>query len=544
MDQIVYLELFITIVIKVIATDGKLNVLFIVADDLRPSLGCYGVTPLVTPNIDYLASQSVVFNRTYAQQALCGPSRASFLTSRRPNSTHVFDQSTYWRTEGGNFTTLPQHFKNNGYQTFSVGKIFHPGKASGRTDDYPYSWSVPPYHPSTDKYKMAKVCPGPDGKKYMNLVCPVDVSTMPEKTLPDLQSTQHALEIIGNMSSGNSPFFLAVGYQKPHIPLKYPKHYLDLYPLKDIHLAPDPTLPPKLPSVAWNPWADIRERDDVKQLNISFPYGPLPTNYQLLVRQSYYAATSYIDDQIGQLLNGLVKYNMTSNTMIIFIGDHGWSLGEHQEWAKYSNFEVALRVPLIIFVPGLTNRGSNSHRKSLHDWNTNELYSKNFKASNSLVELVDIFPTLAELCGIEVPSQCPENNSNVLLCSEGLSLVPLIKQISLNNQHTNFTWKSAIFSQYPRPSDIPQENSDQPKLKQIRIMGYTIRTELYRYTEWVGFDPIKLQTDWTDIHAKELYIHSVDPQEDNNVAGLPANQKTVHELSAMLHQGWRHALPN
>ncbi|CAC5423258.1 IDS [Mytilus coruscus] len=144
------------LLVLVTISEGNLNVLLIVADDLRPSLGCYGYEPLITPNIDLLASQSVVFNRTYAQQAICGPSRASFLTSRRPNTTHVYDQHTYWRKRGGNFTTLPQHFKNNGYVTFSVGKIFHPGAASGKTDDYPYSWSFPPYHPSTQQYKMAK----------------------------------------------------------------------------------------------------------------------------------------------------------------------------------------------------------------------------------------------------------------------------------------------------------------------------------------------------------------------------------------------------
>lgn len=539
-----YLKLLL-LLFTIVSSEGRLNVLFIVADDLRPSLGCYDASSMVTPNIDYLASQSVVFNRAYAQQAICGPSRASFLTSRRPNTTHVFDQHTYWRRKGGNFTTLPQHFKNNGYLTYSVGKIFHPG-ASGKDDDYPYSWSVPPYHPSTQKYKMSKVCPGDDGKTYMNIVCPVDVSAMPEKTLPDLQTTQHALEIMRNLSLFQQrPFFLAVGYHKPHIPLKYPKEYLDLYPLEDVHLAPDPTLPHKLPTVAWNPWADLRERDDVKRLNVSFPYGPLPVHYQLLVRQSYYAATTYMDDQVGQLLHGLNKYNLTSNTMIVFLGDHGWSLGEHQEWSKYSNFEVALRVPLIIYVPGLRNNRINSHRKTMYNRNTSNKYrhNENYSVTNSMVELVDIFPTLAELSGIEVPKLCPCNSSKVMLCTEGSSLVPLIKRFSFNNGNKHVKWKSAVFSQFPRPSDLPQENSDQPRLRDIRIMGYTIRTELYRYTEWVGFDPITLQTNWSDLHARELYVHTTDPSEDNNVADLPHYKQTVTQLSAMLHEGWRNALP-
>ncbi|XP_052089496.1 iduronate 2-sulfatase-like [Mytilus californianus] len=531
------------LLVLVTISEGKLNVLLIVADDLRPSLGCYGYEPLITPNIDLLASQSVVFNRTYAQQAICGPSRASFLTSRRPNTTHVYDQHTYWRKKGGNFTTLPQHFKNNGYVTFSVGKIFHPGAASGKTDDYPYSWSFPPYHPSTQKYKMAKVCPGPDGKLYMNIVCPVDVTAMPEKTLPDLQSTQHALQIMQNVSRfSGQPFFLAVGYHKPHIPLKYPKEYLNLYPLDKVHLAPDPSLPPKLPLVAWNPWADLRERDDVKMLHVSFPYGPLPKHYQLLVRQSYYAATSYMDDQVGQLLKGLEKYNLSSNTVIVFMGDHGWSLGEHQEWSKYSNFEVATRVPLIVYVPGLTNKGQNLHRKFIFD--RNFINKDNYRVTNALVELVDVFPTISELSGIKVPELCPDNDSDIELCTEGTSFLPLIKDTVFNNGASDLKWKSAAFSQYPRPSDLPQENSDQPKLKDIKIMGYTMRTDKYRYTEWVGFDPLTLKTNWTDLHARELYVHDIDPDEDNNVAGLWDYIDVVADLSDKLLKGWRKALPN
>ncbi|CAC5423260.1 IDS [Mytilus coruscus] len=183
------------------------------------------------------------------------------------------------------------------YKMAKVGTTHHP------STQYKMAKVSPNHYPSTQQYKMAKVCPGPDGKLYMNIVCPVDVTAMPEKTLPDLQSTQHALQIMQNVSRFPvQPFFLAVGYHKPHIPLKYPKEYLNLYPLDKIHLAPDPSLPPKLPLVAWNPWANLRERDDVKMLNVSFPYGPLPKHYQLLVRQSYYAATSYMDDQVGQLL--------------------------------------------------------------------------------------------------------------------------------------------------------------------------------------------------------------------------------------------------
>ena len=232
------------------------------------------------------------------------------------------------------------------------------------------------------------------------------------------------------------------------------------------------------------------------------------------------------------------------NSSVCFLG---WSLGEHQEWSKYSNFEVALQVPLIIHVPGLRNNRINSHRKAMYDRknNNSKMYrhNENYSATNSMVELVDIFPTLAELSGIEVPKLCPCNSSKVMLCTEGSSLVPLIKCLSFNNGNKHVKWKSAVFSQFPRPSDLPQENSDQPRLRDIRIMGYTMRTELYRYTEWVGFDPITLQTNWSDLHARELYVHTTDPSEDNNVADLPHYKQTVTQLSATLHQGWRNALP-
>ncbi|KAJ8298059.1 hypothetical protein KUTeg_024590 [Tegillarca granosa] len=610
-------EIFLILIILCICVtsskNSKPNILMIIVDDLRPSLGCYGNSLMHTPNIDQLASKSVVFNRTYVQQALCGPSRTSFLTSRRPDTTRLYDVHSYWRKSAGNFTTLPQHFKENGYHTVSVGKVFHPGISSGHTDDYPYSWSVPPYHPSTEQYRRSKVCVGADGKKCQNVVCPVDVSTQPEGTLPDIQSTQYASDFLKNMSTNqNKPFFLAVGYHKPHIPLKYPKEYQSLYPLSRMKLAPDPTFPKRLPLVAWNPWADIRERDDVKMLNVSFPFGPLPKDFQLLMRQSYYAATSYMDDLIGYLLASLDTYGFSKNTIIIFVGDHGWSLGEHQEWSKYSNFEVSVRVPLMFYVPGLTNkhrsdepvfkhhhlklpqtvksfnkqlvntnkipsdvnfqRGNNSfishvskgnnsvtgtpsHYPKAKDMFYSETHAsgniyrtfdkrikndfeKDLKITNSLVELVDIFPTISELAGLQVPHMCPENSSKTVLCTEGLSLVPVIKQVvfdsSTENRKNKFlkinevSWKKAAFSQYPRPSDVPQENSDQPKLKDIKIMGYSMRTGQYRYTEWVSFDPFTFRMNWSEIHGRELYLHHFDQFEDHNDGEMPCLTETKY----------------
>ncbi|XP_006814432.1 iduronate 2-sulfatase-like [Saccoglossus kowalevskii] len=575
---------------------SKLNVLFIVVDDLRPALGCYdNVTQYFTPNIDQLAANSIKFTNAHVQQALCAPSRASFLTGRRPDTTRIYDLNSYWRSLGGNFTTLPQHFKENGYYAASVGKVFHPGISSNYTDDYPYSWSVPAFHPSTQKYKMKKVCPGPDGNLHMNLICPVDVKTQPEASLPDIQSTEYAIELLRNISQqqqqqtkGSQPFFLAVGYHKPHIPLKYPKEFRDLYPLSSIKAPTNPDYPKKLPHVAWDPWTDVRRRDDIKALNVSFPYGPMPKHYQLLIRQSYYASTTYVDNLVGYLLSSLEKYGFAENTVITFVGDHGWALGEHQEWAKYSNFDVATRVPLLMYIPGVTDKKDQGHQKFPHinilkqlrsaklDNNTTQETRRNrysnaegsetediniFKSKttvtmfdhsdlksgrlvcNNHVELVDIFPTLTDICGITMPPLCPKNPTEVRLCTEGISLSPLIEQISTNDTLADFKWKKAVFTQYPRPSDEPQENSDSPILKDITIMGYSMVTDKYRYTEWIGFNNVQCQGNWDDVHARELYKLRSDKMENNNVANDAQYKELTQKLANLLRKGWRHALP-
>ncbi|XP_046377275.2 iduronate 2-sulfatase-like [Haliotis rufescens] len=589
MNKLLRADIFV-VILSIISNSAyaglsKPNVLFIAVDDLRPSLGCYGNSLMVTPNIDNLASKSVLFNNTFVQQALCGPSRTSFLTSRRPDTTRLYDFYSYWRKAAGNFTTLPQHFKQNGYFTQSVGKVFHPGVSSGHTDDYPYSWSVPAYHPPTQAYKMAKVCPGPKGNVYMDIVCPVTVKDQPGGSLPDIQSREFAVNFLKNMSANHSqPFFLAVGFHKPHIPLKYPKEYRDLYPLNKIQLARHHTFPLRLPLVAWNPWTDLRERDDIQSLNLSFPFGPVTEEYQLLMRQSYYAATSYMDSQVGLLLEALHTHGFSNNTIVVLVGDHGWSLGEHQEWSKYSTFEVSVRVPLIIHVPGLTDKDTDTdttfqYQDPLKQVHNNENYNRSnlvqtqrkkidsqkknyvkeyyvirskdfsqqkYKVSNDLIELVDLFPTISELAGLEVPSTCPPNPFKIDLCTEGASAAKIIHNIShtdSSRQKTQLTWKSAVFSQYPRPSVEPQENSDKPHLKDIRIMGYTMRTQQYRYTEWVQFDPGTFHMNWSRVYGTELYLRDSDPDEAENMAYFPSYAELRSSLSRVLHEGWRSVLP-
>ncbi|XP_068008293.1 iduronate 2-sulfatase isoform X1 [Melanerpes formicivorus] len=506
--------------------DG-MNVLFIIVDDLRPVLGCYRDKLVKSPNIDQLASQSVVFTNAYAQQAVCAPSRVSFLTGRRPDTTRLYDFYSYWRVHAGNYSTMPQYFKENGYVTLSVGKVFHPGVSSNYSDDYPYSWSVPPFHPSTEKYENDKTCRGKDGKLYANLVCPVDVSEMPSGTLPDIQSTEEAIRLLNVMKAKHQKFFLAVGYHKPHIPLRYPQEFLKLYPLENITLAPDPWVPEKLPSVAYNPWTDIRQRDDVQALNVSFPYGPLPDDFQRRIRQSYYAAVSYLDVQVGLLLNALDDVGLSNSTIVVFTADHGWSLGEHGEWAKYSNFDVATRVPLMFYVPGMTTSSASQGERVFPYLDPFSHVSGLVpqRQSKKVVELVSLFSTLAELAGLQVPPVCPETSFHVALCTEGTSIVWYLnasenaeeEKDECGDSYRCFNEETVAFSQYPRPADTPQWNSDKPKLKDIRIMGYSMRTVDYRYTVWVQFNPNNFSANFEDVHAGELYMVETDPNQDHNI---------------------------
>ncbi|XP_017278589.2 iduronate 2-sulfatase isoform X1 [Kryptolebias marmoratus] len=510
-----FLLLLLTLTVASVPWTERKNVLFIIADDLRTSLGCYGDTVAKSPNVDQLASKSQVFLNAHAQQAVCAPSRTSMLTSRRPDTTRLYDFNSYWRVHSGNYTTLPQHFKSKGYTTMSVGKVFHPGIASNHTDDYPYSWSVPAYHPASFKFEKQKVCKGDDGELHANLLCAVNVSEQPAGTLPDLESADEAVTLLKSRAADGAPFFLAVGFHKPHIPFRIPQEYLSLYPLEDMSLAPDPDVPKLLPPVAYNPWTDVRKREDVQKLNISFPYGPIPKDFQLRIRQHYYAAVSYMDAQVGRLLSALDELGMTNSTMVVFTSDHGWSLGEHGEWAKYSNFDVATRVPLIMFVPGVTavrNWSRGSTFPFIDILSQSEYSFENAKVVRNMVELVDLFPTVSSMADLGAPKSCPRVSLQVELCTEGKSLAPTFRHAEKGKNA-----ELLAFSQYPRPADAPQVNSDLPDLKDIKVMGYSLRTWDYRYTLWMGFDPQTFQVNLTDVHAGELYMMEDDPGQDTNV---------------------------
>ena len=484
--------------------NAKKNVLFLVSDDLRPQLGSYSDKyapssvhpPIHTPNLDKIASKSLLLKRAYVQQAICAASRTSFLTGRRPDTTHVYDLVTYWRDVGGNFTTIPQYFKNNGYVSAGMGKIFHPGDASNNDD--PMSWSLPYFHAKGTWETMASSW----------LAVPDD--QIPNKPLIDTQLADRAIQTLRQVApaalSGKKPFFLAVGFQRPHLPFVFPASMLQHYPAGKIRLPNNNFAPVNMPAIAWSNYGEIRQYKDVAALNLTGRINTtVPDQKVKDLRRAYYSAVTYVDSLIGNIVEELDRLGLANNTVISFIGDHGYQLGEHGEWCKHTNFDIATHAPMMIHIPGMTDSGI---------------------ISDKLTEFVDLFPTLVEATGHPPLPMCPEDSSAITNCHEGQSLIRLIK-------NPNASWKNASFSQYPR-SPLKSKISE--------VMGYTMKTEHYRYTEWAKFRlrPV-YRPDWNILSGVELYDHTKDPEENYNVADDPSYTHIRQDLSRQLHAGWRHA---
>ncbi|XP_046579352.1 iduronate 2-sulfatase-like [Haliotis rubra] len=490
---------------------AKKNVLFLVSDDMRPNLNAYlgpdmpsPVHPQMhTPTLDALASRSLVLKRAYVSQALCSPSRTALLTSRRPDTSHIWDIGPYFRQVGGNFTTLPEYFKRNGYRTIGMGKIFHPGSSSGGDD--PVSWTDPYFH-AEDVYRA-----------HDHLLCDA-ISEEREKAQPlqDQMIADHAIktlqEVAPRAKSGEQPFFVAVGFHKPHITWVYPARFNTFYPLESLRPAPNYYAPVGMPAVAWHNFTNFGDFNDVKAFHlndigyINFTFPPTLT---LQLRQAYYSCISYIDNELGRVIQELDNLGLSNNTIISFWGDHGWQLGEHSEWEKHTNFEDATHAPMMIHVPGVTDKGV---------------------VTEHLTEFVDLYPTLVEAAELPKLETCPPNSQNISLCTEGTSMVPLMTNPTMKN------WKSAAFSQYPRGGD---------GLHGDVIMGYTMRTDMYRYTEWINFKGRPIYTPmWDQVQAAELYDHMKDPEENWNRADDPSYKDIRAELSRKLKIGWRGAVPD
>lgn len=483
----------------------KKNVLFIAVDDLKPMLGCYGNTEIKTPNIDGLANSGTVFLNAHCQQAVCSPSRASLMFGMRPDNTKVWDLHTPVRTSITKEKTVAQYFKDNGYQTASFGKIFHISMAdkehdslswsikysSVNTYDYPAGLGEPfanHYQQPEVKKEMEKLYnsflekglkPGKARAKVLGNIKPsTEMLDVPDEAYGDGHVAKNAVRLIQQLSKKEKPFFIAAGFKKPHLPFVAPKKYWDLYDRNKIDLAQWQKAPEGTPGFAMHSWGELKSYTDIKE-NI-LEKGLLNEEKQRELIHGYMASVSYIDTQIGKLLDELKTQGIAEETIVVLWGDHGWHLGDHGLWCKHSNFEQATHVPMIFSAPGTLTGNKNS----------------------SPVEFVDIYPTLCDLAGLESP-----------VYLDGVSLKPI-----LSGQNKKV--KDFAISQYHRGKTR---------------MGYSLRNERYRYTAWFEMDYRKGEKATADkIIAEELYDYEKDYNETKNRAKTKSYSKVKKELSKTL----------
>jgi iduronate 2-sulfatase len=358
--------------------ESRPNILFIMVDDLRPQFAAYGRTGMVTPALDQLAAEGVVFERAFANVPTCGASRASLMTGLRPSSTRFVGFQARADEDAPGIATLPAHLKTAGYTTLSLGKVLHV------EEDSTAAWSRPPWRPSQDEAVQAATSPRnyletanieADKDENSKRGAPVERLDVPDDAYFDGMIAEQAVRELHALSRDDAPFFLAVGFMKPHLPFNAPEKYWDLYDADAISLAAFDEMPAHAPNEAWHGSGELRQYRGI-------PDAPMPVSAELArtLRHGYYAATSYADAQIGKLLEAVDDLNLTENTIVVLIGDHGWSLGEHGLWCKHSPFDVATHTPLIIRAPG-TAPG----------------------AANGLVEFIDIYPTLLAMTDTPSP---------------------------------------------------------------------------------------------------------------------------------------------
>ncbi len=492
------------------ALGARPNVLFIAVDDLRPELGCYGVPAVKSPNLDQLAAGGRVFERAYCQYAICGPSRASILTGLRPSTLRIAEINTFFRQTVPDCVTLPQHFKQHGYESLYVGKVFHPGQ----TDDA-NSWSHPVKLPgkggyNAGEYKLpesnavvarrraeALAKYGPEAQlEGMGGGPACEAADVPDAEYLDGRVADGAIAALRELKGGK-PFFLGVGFHKPHLPFVAPKKYFDLYDPAKLELTEIRHPPKNGPTIALHRSFELRTRTLVPTS------GPIDDATSRELLRAYYACTSFIDAQIGRVLAELDALGLRDNTIIVVWGDHGWHLGEYGIWGKATDYEVATRVPLIVWTPGMAQRGAKTQ---------------------GLVEFVDVYPTLCELAGLPVPAAL-----------EGRSFAAQLADPSAPG-------KAAAFSQFPSPAlrewaarplspamrqtffgpiiadveaRLKQEHGDRydADLFSNHLTGYSMRTDRYRLTAWLDDRNVA-----TPPLALELYDHRADPHETINLA--------------------------
>lgn len=403
------------------------NILMIAVDDLRPELNLFGEKGMVTPNLDRLAKRGTIFQRAYCQFAVCGPSRASLMSGLRPTRERfVIDKrQPDVDTDAPGCLTLPKYLKQNGYITQSLGKIYH-----DRHDDLD-GWSLPPWF-SGLKHNQYNLPENQAVLKKNGQYGPAfECADVLDEAYPDGLIAQEAVRRIEGAVTNNAPFFLAVGFWRPHLPFNAPKKYWDLYPAEKIELAENPFVPKDTPAIAMHNSPEM-----ICYEGIPRPIEKMDDDLARTLIRGYRACVSFSDANIGKLLDALERTGQRDNTIIILWGDHGWHLGENSLWGKEANFERALRTTLLAVDPR-TPGG---------------------QPTDALVELVDIYPTLCELAGLPVPAHV-----------EGTSFAPLLSDFSR-------PWKKAVFSCFVRP--------DRNKA------GMSVRNDRYRYTEWRDKDGI------------------------------------------------------
>lgn len=459
----------------------KKNVLFIVVDDLRIQLGCYGMPWVISPNIDKLAEDSLVFQRAYCQQAICSPSRCSVLSGCRPDTTTIYDLKTPLRNAMPDVLSLPEHFKKNGYETVSIGKVYHHPK-----DDL-QGWSKEPFQSSGDwkgrgyltdeALEAIAECDAlmkAAGDHRRGLGPAFEAADVSDDAYHDGKDALAAIAELKRLSKLDRPFFLGMGFHKPHLPFSAPKHYWDMYDPEALPMAENPFEPEGVTQFSLTNFGELRGYFGIPK------EGDIPKDLARQLIHGYCACVSYMDAQLGKVIEEVKKLGLWEDTVIMFWGDHGWKLGEHNSWSKHTNFEIDTRAPLLARTPNMRSQG---------------------KSTDALVEFVDMYPTLCDLCGIETPAHC-----------EGTSFAPLMDD-------PDQEWKKAAFSQYPRG----------------QVMGYAMRTDRYRYIEWQDKDN-------GEINARELYDHANDSQENTNIANS-AEASLLEELSRQLREGWENSRP-
>jgi arylsulfatase A-like enzyme/N-acetylneuraminic acid mutarotase len=448
-------------------------------DDLRTTLGSYGDATAVTPNIDRLASRSLLFTHAYAQQAVCNPSRQSFLSGRRPDSIRVWNLTSHFRQTAPDVVSLPEHFKRQGYVTQGIGKIYHdPAEMQD-----PPSWSLPATFnvlAKKEDYLLPENQAPPD--KPQRKMAAIEAADVPDDAYPDGKVAASAVATLGELKARGRPFFLAVGFRKPHLPFSAPKKYWDLYDRAKIPELGRETPPLNAPEIALHDWPELRGYSGVAK------QGPLSREEAMELRHGYYAGVSYTDAQVGKVIDELDRLKLTENTIVVLFSDHGFHLGDSGLWCKDTVYEATTRVPLLLSAPGGGSRRMAAGR------------------TEALVELIDLYPTLVELCGLPTPTKL-----------DGRSLVPLL-------QDPKREWKTAAYSQFPRPWTAA---ASQPP----RRMGYAIRTDRFRYVEWRDFTTL-------DLLARELYDYSAGATETVNLASDPAYADKMTALSGELKKGF------